>query len=92
MLPFPTLPRKPLVPALSALALVLAGCSGRDTEMAEKLARAEIAAKRAEAAAAKAEATAKRISARAPEPAADENPDKDEPAFGEPSVNPDPAA
>ena len=45
--------------AIAAMALLLGGCSDRDQEMSEKLARTEAAAKRAEAAADRAEAAAK---------------------------------
>lgn len=93
MLVIPTNPRIAFGLAATALALVLAGCSGRDTDMAEKLARAEAAAQRAEDAAAKAEAAARRVpAARPPEPSSEPEADKTEPAFGEPSAETEPAA
>lgn len=85
----PTHP-KSLVLAATALALMLSGCSGRDTDMAEKLARAEAAAARAEAAAKRAEAAARLGPAPAPAPADEEEPA--EQPYGEPASNPDPAA
>lgn len=74
--------------ALSMLALAgtLAGCSDRDTVLAEKIAAADAAARRAEAAATRAEAAAKRAAAGAPvsettEPAEPEVGDGPEPSF-----------
>lgn len=79
--------------AASALVLMLAGCSGRDTDMAEKLARAEAAAKRAEAAAERAEGAVKRIPASRPaEPSTREDSGQAEPAFGEPTSEGEPTA
>lgn len=90
----PTHP-KSLVLAASALALLLAGCSGRDAELAEKLARAEAAANRAEEAATRAEAAVRRMPIAGGESSqsTDSNEqDEPEPKPGEPMVNPDPAA
>jgi hypothetical protein len=78
--------------AASALALVLAGCSGRDTEMAEKLARAEAAAARAESAAIRAEAAAKRVTPQGAEPAAPDEQAESEPQADEPAPEPEPPA
>lgn len=50
---------KPLSLLAACACLVLAGCSGRDTDISEKLAAADAAAARAEAAATRAEAAAK---------------------------------
>ena len=80
----------PLVLIAFATVLGLAGCSGRDTDMAEKLARAEAAAQRAEAAATRAETAAKREPARAPEPVEEDEPEQHEPAPGAPTVEPTP--
>lgn len=84
-------PRKPFVLAATALALVLAGCSGRDSDVAEKLARAEAAADRAEDAAKRAETAAKRL----PPPPVDAAPaEEEEPAdqpADEPAPEPEPA-
>ena len=90
----PTHP-KSLVLAASALALLLAGCSGRDTDMAEKLARAEAAANRAEEAATRAEAAVSRMpiaGGQSSESTDSDQQDEPEPKPGEPMVNPDPAA
>ena len=54
------------VPVLVAAALVISGCSGRDTDLAEKLAAVEAAAARADAAADRAEKAAKAAGAPAP--------------------------
>lgn len=82
----------PFVLGAVALALALAGCSGRDTAMAEKLARAEAAAQRAETAADRAEASAKRRPPHASEPADDEEPEGQDPAADEPTTAAEPAA
>lgn len=87
----PAHPRS-LVLAASALALLLAGCSSRDTDVAEKLARAEAAAARAESAAARAEASA----SRATRPTADQAEPMDQgnadAQADEPAPEPEPAA
>lgn len=80
--------REPLALIASILVLVLAGCSGRDTAMSEKLARAEAAADRAEAAATRAEAAAKRAPASARDATADEEADELDPAPGDPTSEP----
>lgn len=84
-------PKKSLVLAATALALVLAGCSGRDSDQAEKLARAEAAADRAEEAAKRAEAAAKRLPPPPAEPAANEEPEEPEQQADEPAQEPEPA-
>lgn len=43
----------------AAIVIALSGCSGRDTDMSEKLAAVDAAARRAEAAASRAESAAK---------------------------------
>lgn len=54
------------LPVLVAAALAISGCSGRDTDLAEKLAAVEAAAARAEAAADRAEKAAKAAGAPPP--------------------------
>lgn len=78
--------------AASALVVTLAGCSGRDVDMAEKLARAEAAAQRAEDAAERAEGALKRVQATRPPEAPARNNDEPEPAFGEPTSEGEPTA
>lgn len=82
-------PRKSLVLAATALALVLAGCSGRDE--AEKIARAEAAADRAEDAAKRAEAAARKLPPPPVEPAAAYEPEEPEQQADEPAPEPEPA-
>ncbi len=84
-------PKKSLVLAATALALVLAGCSGRDSDVAEKVARAEAAADRAEAAAKQAEAAAKRLPPLPVEPAAPEEEEQPEQQPDEPAPEAEPA-
>lgn len=84
--------RKPVTIAATTLALLLAGCSGRDADMAEKLARAEAAADRAEEAAKRAEAAVKRMPAQPSDPDTEEDaggPDNDP---GEPTQDAEPTA
>jgi hypothetical protein len=64
------------LPVLVAAALVINGCSGRDTDLAEKLAAVEAAAARAEAAADRAEKAAKTAGA-PPVVAMDAEPESD---------------
>ena len=74
--------RTRLIAALAAAGLcapLLAGCSGRDTGEAEKIAAINAATARAEAAAARAEKAAAKLnaaSASAPEPAVTQEPDE----------------
>lgn len=64
--------------ALAVVALVLGGCSGRDTDGAEQLAAAQDAARRAEAAADRAEKAARSQSASAPAPMVEEPAEADD--------------
>lgn len=80
--------------AAMLLALLVGGCSGRDTDMAEKVARAEAAANRAESAALRAEAAAKRVqgttdSAISDEPEPQDPPEEINPP-DDPPENPNP--
>ena len=85
------IPKKSLVLAASALALVLAGCSGRDSNEAEKIARVEAAADRAEDAAKRAEAAARQLPAPPEEPAAAEEPAEPEQQSDDSPTEPEPA-
>jgi NAD(P)-dependent dehydrogenase (short-subunit alcohol dehydrogenase family) len=85
---------KPTLLCALAFALILGGCSGREAEMAEKLAQAEAAANRAEDAAKRAEAAAKTLPDAAlagmpiePEPEPPFNDELNQVAEPEPSTN-----
>lgn len=86
----PTHP-KTFVLAATALALVLSGCSGRDTDNAEKVARAEAAADRAEEAAKRAEAAAKRLPPPPVDAAPAEEEEQPDQQAEEPAPEPEPA-